>query len=403
MTMGDFALGTGTHQHQRPSRVAHGARGTGARSPRVPAIVVALWAVPSGVSAQMPAPAPPPALGLIGPQPGPPPGPMPAPPVFGGGVPTPPTPPSASQPAAAQMVPFQQPAADAHGGAAPAATLVPPHVESNPIPAADAGGYCFAGPHPVDTRSAPGPAPAPWDEQQGQHLHPYPPFDLRLFSYRDGCYHFVGDPRDFGYSGQAYNYYGAHPILAAYGGGWCFMLGGHSHVWRPWSTHFTTVGPWHTWAGPYDPFFWTYWPYYSTYYRQIYPHHYGGGRFPRGGWTIAPPLGPTFGSPFGSAWGSPRGSFRGTPPGTSVAPGTWTSQPGSGWGWGNGQGPGQAAPPARSAPPPGFGSPRDGSPFGRMGAAPIRGPGPGASMPSFGGPPRFGGGARTGAPAIRGH
>ena len=84
------------------------------------------------------------------------------------------------------------------------------------------------------------------------HTHDYAPFDLRLFAFREGCYYFVGDPRDFGYTGQTYSYYGAHPIHDHYGGGWCFMVGGHYHWWRPWSPYFTVVGPWYYWYGPYS-------------------------------------------------------------------------------------------------------------------------------------------------------
>ena len=59
---------------------------------------------------------------------------------------------------------------------------VPPHVEGAAIPV-DGGGYCFADAHPVDTRAAAGP---PWHEVRGRHVHFYPPFDLRLFAFRDG-------------------------------------------------------------------------------------------------------------------------------------------------------------------------------------------------------------------------
>lgn len=167
-----------------------------------------------------------------------------------------------------------------------AQALIPPNVEGTPQAVAD-GGYCYVGPHPVDTRVVPG---APWDPTTGQHIRPYPPIDTRLFAYRDGCYYFTGDPRDFGYGGQTYSYYGAHPVLATYGGGWCFMMGGHAHLWSPWSPYFTVVGPWYYWRGAYDPFFWSYWPYYSHYYRSYYPHYYGGGRFYRGGFHAAPPI-----------------------------------------------------------------------------------------------------------------
>lgn len=167
---------------------------------------------------------------------------------------------------------------------------VPPHVEEAPV-AVNQGAFCYAGPHPVDTRVAAG---TPWDETQGNHTHFYAPFDLRLFAFKDGCYHFIGDPRDFGYRGQVHSYYGAHPITDVHGGGWCFMIGGHGHWWRPWSPFFVTMGPWYYWQGPYDHYFHSYWPYYAVYYRSHYPRYYRGGRFHRGregGWAVAPPVG----------------------------------------------------------------------------------------------------------------
>jgi len=186
------------------------------------------------------------------------------------------------------------------------ATLIPPSVEGEPY-AAEAGGYCYVGPHPVDTRVMPGPS---WDDTPGQHLRPYPPIDTRLFALRDGCYYFTGDPRDFGYGGQSYSYYGAHPILDIYGGGWCFMMGGHSHLWAPWSPYFTVVGSWNYWYGPYDPYFWAFWPYYSFYYRSYYPNYYRGGRFYRnGGYRTAPPIHSVPASAYRGA-----APVRGTPP-----------------------------------------------------------------------------------------
>jgi hypothetical protein len=205
---------------------------------------------------------------------------------------------------------------------------VPPSVEQPPA-AAPGGSYCFSGPHPVDTRVVEGPA---WDEAQGRHLHHYPPFDLRLFVLREGCYHFVGDPTDFGYRGQTYSYYGAHPVLETYGGGWCFMIGGHAHWWRPWSPYFTVAGPWYYWYGPYDPFFWHHWPYYAHYYRAYYPRYYGGGRFyrgPRNQRIVAPPVGrmaarPARAMPAGAGMATPGMSGRAPAP----ARGSWNRAPG---------------------------------------------------------------------------
>jgi hypothetical protein len=227
--------------------------------------------------------------------------------------------------------------AGAWGAAVAAETApVPPAVEQ-PAVAATGGLYCYGGPHPVDTRVAAG---GPWDETQGAHSHTYPPFDLRLFAFKDGCYHFIGDPKDFGYRGQTYSYYGAHPVLDVYGGGWCFMVGGHAHWWRPWSPYFVVAGPWFYWHGPYDAYFWSYWPYYATYYGHYYPRYYGGGSWRRGaaayggrGWTAAPPIGRVAAPPAPAMRGTPApmtgGAATGMGAAPSPAPGrsTWTAVP----------------------------------------------------------------------------
>ncbi len=213
---------------------------------------------------------------------------------------------------------------------------VPPDVEQPPAAAPGGNNYCFGGAHPVDTRVVAGTA---WDETEGTHLHPYPPFDLRLFVLRDGCYHFIGDPTDFGYRGRTYSYYGAHPVLESYGGGWCFMIGGHAHWWRPWSPYFTVAGPWFYWQGAYDPFFWNHWPYYAHYYRAYYPRYYGGGRFYRGrrhDRVVAPPIGRVAGRPARAMPSGAGGGFRTGGPAPAPARGSWNRTPGwssstSGW------------------------------------------------------------------------
>src|SRR5262252_2602602 len=185
--------------------------------------------------------------------------------------------------------------------------MIPPNVEGAAVQASG-GGYCYGGPHP-----APG---GGWEAITTPHTHNYAPFDMRLFAYHEGCYYFIGDPRDFGYTGQTYSYYGAHPIADVYGGGWCFMVGPHYHWWRPWSPYFTVVGPWYYWYGPYDPFFWAYWPYYSFYYRSYYPAYYAGGRYYRNGYRTAPAITRV-----------PPNGWRGTPPGSATAAGGWRGSP----------------------------------------------------------------------------
>ncbi len=262
---------------------------------------------------------------------------------------------------------------------------IPPYVDSPPV-AAQGGGYCFDGPHPVDSRVEPG---VNWDGTAGRHVHGYPPFDLRLFSFENGCYYFIGDPTDFGYVGDSYSYYGAHPILGIYGGGWCFMIGPHHHIWRPWSPYFTTVGPWFYWEGPYDPFFWTYWPFYHHYYRHYYPGFYGHGTFFRNH-AVAPritsvprPMGRS-----GTAWHGAGAGFRAAPgAGLRGAPG-----PSGGF---------RGAPMGPRGSAPGMNRP---APMPRGGAAPAPGggfaprnfsapaPGGGGFAPRSFGPPSHGGG-----------
>jgi hypothetical protein len=221
--------------------------------------------------------------------------------------------------------------------APPADVAVPPQVEEAPIATVN-GGFCFAGPHPTDPRFAAG---ASWDDNPGTHVHEYPPIDLRLFSLQNGCYYFVGDPSDFGFRGQTFAYYGAHPVLPNYGGGWCYMIGGHHHAWRPWSPYFVVAGPWYYWQGAYDRVFWNYWPYYATYYRREYPTYYRGGRFARGGWAdrgrggyaVAPPIGHVGRAVAGPApgrlhFGAPAPAIAGPSP----APHAGWGQTGAGWG-----------------------------------------------------------------------
>jgi hypothetical protein len=300
---------------------------------------------------------------------------------------------AAPTPAAAGVVPVQ-PAQE---------SPIPPGVEGQAVEATG-GGYCFGGPHP-----APG---GGWEAVQTPHMHNYAPFDLRLFSNRNGCYHFIGDPRDFGYTGQTYSYYGAHPVHDHYGGGWCFMIGGHYHWWRPWSPYFTVVGPWHYWYGPYDPFFWSYWPYYSYYYRSYYPGFYAGGRYFTNGYRVAPGI--THVPP--TNWrGTPNpnaamGSWRGTPGpggnpwrGTPGAPAGAAATPGTGW---RGSPPATQSSPLRGAPS--YGAPSTQGWRGNPGGGWHQTPGsgawstPGGSGGGFRGSPgggwNGGGGWRSPAP-----
>jgi len=167
------------------------------------------------------------------------------------------------------------------------------------------GTYCFAGSHPdVDGR---------WEVAAVPHRHDYAPFDVRLFAYRDGCYFFVGDPVDFGYTGTWYAYLGYHPVPDAFGGGWCFMEGLHRHLWRAWSPEFVPLGPCVLWNGAIDPAAAAYQPYYAAYFSDYYPTYYEEGRFYQTR-SAAPPIATlnvaVWGRPTVRAEWGPRGGAR---------------------------------------------------------------------------------------------
>jgi hypothetical protein len=298
---------------------------------------------------------------------------------------------------------------------------IPPEAEAQ-VQTGPGNSVCFVGPHPVDTSVAGGSA---WDDTQGAHYHFYGPFDLRLFRLEGGCYYFVGDPADFGYQGAVYSYYGAHPILNEYGGGWCFMVGGHRHWWRPWSASFVVMNNWYYWNGPYDSVFWTYWPYYSYYYRAYYPHYYGGGRWYRGydrrvapriervppsyarGWTGGRPGRAPVAPVQGGGWrggpprmGQPAPVPRAAPQTHAGAVGGWS---GSGAGWHGGAPaatPRQPMAPRPAAPAP---SPSSGGWHGGAPMAPSSGGWHGGTPSAPSHPAPSSGGWHGGAPSAPSH
>lgn len=235
-------------------------------------------------------------------------------------LPAPYGPPPTSGSGAAAAPPAQQPA-------------IPPAVQE-PAVRVGGGGYCYLGAHPVDTSVAAGPR---WHDTNGQHIHFYAPIDVRLFHRHGDCYQFTGDPKDFGYVGHSWSYWGAHPLGAPYAG-WCFAVGGHHHGFGPWSRQFAPIGGYHYWNGPYDTTFWTYWPYWAHFYGSLYPQHYAGGKFLRDG-RVAPPIThlpppPGAGTPHGGPGWGPH------------APGAGAPMPGEPQ-----QPPAPAPPPEPSAPP----------------------------------------------------
>lgn len=304
----------------------------------------------------------------------------------------------AAAPAAAQEPP--EPAEGAAPvefpyGAPPEGELrIPPELREEPVRSAG-NGYCYVGAHPVNTESAPGTA---WHEATGEHTHFYPPVDLRLFARQGRCYHFIGDPADFGHQGPLFMYHGAHPVAPTHGGGWCFRIGGHGHAWGPWSPHFRVTSGVYWWPGPYDDYFAAYWPYYAYFYRDLYPRYYGDGAWRRGkGGHVAAPIGRVPSPP--PAPGLPP--IPGSPAAPEPAPGRGNAAPYRGGAVSFGPSPpapGVAAPPpAPGLPPAAHGGPRGqaGAFRGDMkqGSGAVRGgAGPGGAVQ---------GGAATGGGAVR--
>ncbi|HEY3354416.1 MAG TPA: hypothetical protein VGQ83_14285 [Polyangia bacterium] len=173
----------------------------------------------------------------------------------------------------------------------------------------------YNGPHAVNAEYGQG-----WCNVTGAHVHEYPPFDDRLFQENTGGYDFLGDPTDFGYSGDAYWYNGAHPIATGWGTGWCFYASPHRHLYRPWGSYFSSCGPYSCYYGPFDAYYWYYRPYWTAYWGAYYPRYYHHGAYYRthtpaspGRWGNVRPGSGHYGTP-GSRTGTPGGRV-GTPAG----------------------------------------------------------------------------------------
>jgi hypothetical protein len=241
--------------------------------------------------------------------------------------------------------------------------------------------FGYVGPHPIPYDAGSG-----FCYEQGAHFHEYPPFDQYLFRESGGWFYFVGDPGDFGYSQQTWGYNGNHPIPAAYGGGYCFITWPHRHFYPPAaSMSFNFVGGYYVYAGPWDPWYWTWRDRYVGYWGGYYRNSYFGGRY----YTARPA--PVYRAQWG--WNSP-GVYR---PGVVV-----NAPPARGGGYVGAPPARITVPPARGgyvAPPPGRG--------GSVGAPPARGGGyvgaPPAAHPVGGytgaPPPARPTGGYTGAPA----
>ena len=273
--------------------------------------------------------------------------------------------------------------------------------------------FRYNGPHAINADYGAG-----WCNLSGAHVHQYPPFDDHLFQEDQGGYDFLGDPVDFGYTGDVFWYNGVHPIAAGWGTGWCYMGTPHRHIYRPWGVYFSNCGSFYCFYGPYDAMYWHYRGYWAPFWGSYYPYYYRGGLYGRTGVAASPGRwggrgpggrgvgagGAGVGRP--AAGGSHAGTTAGRPGGYSrptqampklTRPMTLNGRIGTGPGYAV---PRMAAPPMRSygAPgyrTPGYGMPRYGSPrFSAPHYAAPRYSAPHYSSPRFSAP--SGGGFRGG-------
>jgi len=142
----------------------------------------------------------------------------------------------------------------------------------------------YNGPHAVNAQYGTG-----FCNLRGVHMHPYPPFDDHLFQEQDGGYNFLGDPADFGYTGDDLFWYNAvHPIAIGWGIGWCFMTWAHHHFYRPWGPYFSACGPYSCYTGPFDAYYWRWRAYWTPYWGAYYPRYYRGGLYARWRMSASP-------------------------------------------------------------------------------------------------------------------
>ena len=89
-------------------------------------------------------------------------------------------------------------------------------------------GFLYGGMHPINPMAGSG-----FCYTNAAHDHPYPTDPNVGYLYRNvsGYQYFVGNPYHFGYQGQAFAYYGHHPIPEY--SSYCYIDGQHHHHFLP--------------------------------------------------------------------------------------------------------------------------------------------------------------------------
>lgn len=94
--------------------------------------------------------------------------------------------------------------------------------------------FMYGGLHPVNPAVGGG-----FCYNNSAHSHPYGTDQNVSYLYRNvgGYQYFVGDPYHFGYQGQAFPYYGHHPLPNGVGASYCYLDGAHYHHFLPPAAH----------------------------------------------------------------------------------------------------------------------------------------------------------------------
>jgi len=130
-------------------------------------------------------------------------------------------------------------------------------------------GFLYGGMHPINPNFGGG-----FCYTNAAHDHPYPSDPNVSYLYRNwnGYQYFVGNPYHFGYQGQAFPYYGHHP-LPEYSS-YCYIDGQHHHHFLPpagYAASYVVNNGYYYYNGVFAPYYYSYRP---SYYRARHTYYY---------------------------------------------------------------------------------------------------------------------------------
>ena len=130
-------------------------------------------------------------------------------------------------------------------------------------------GFLYGGVHPINPVAGGG-----FCYTSVAHDHPYPIDPSIAYLYRswNGYNYFVGNPYHFGYQGQAFPYYGHHPLPDC--SSYCYLDGAHYHHFVPavsLASYYVVNNGYYYYNGVLPPAYYTY---QTTWYRPRHTYYY---------------------------------------------------------------------------------------------------------------------------------